>query len=83
VYWPKTSCIAPQTSPSEQRSLSACRIGGSRFLGPAGALAQLLEATFHQLVVAVGLERLQPLDLQALGLGVDAQEVGTSASSST
>src|SRR5215207_7937754 len=33
-YSPKTSRIAPQTSPIEQESLSARRIGGSRFSSP-------------------------------------------------
>src|SRR5580692_840963 len=34
AYLPKTSCIAPQTSPKEQRSFKACRIAGSRFSDP-------------------------------------------------
>ena len=54
---------------------SAARIGGQQVLVAAGGLAQLLEALVDQLLVAVRLERLQALDLRALGLGVDAQDV--------
>ena len=76
AYFPKTSCIAPQTSPIEQRSFSAWRMNGTRLSLPRAALAQLLEALLDERLVAVGLERRQPLDLLALGLGVDAQQVG-------
>ena len=48
---------------------------GSRLSRAARGLAQLLQALLDELLVAVGLERLQALELLALGLGVDAQEV--------
>src|SRR6185312_4502357 len=38
--------------------------------------AQLLEAAVHEHLIAVRLERLQAVDLLALGLRVDAQQVG-------
>src|SRR5215212_2127296 len=47
----------------QQVAVAACR------------LSQLLEPGVDELLVAVRLERLQPLDLLALGLGVDAQQV--------
>ena len=49
---------------------------GQQVVGPAGALADLLQPALDQLLVAVGLERVQPLDLLALGLRVDAEDVG-------
>src|SRR5437763_563004 len=42
---------------------------------PAGALDDLLEPPLHQRLVAVGIECLQPLELGAFGLGIDAQDV--------
>ena len=48
---------------------------GQQVVGPARGLAQLLEPAVGELLVAVGLERLQALDLLALGLRVDAQDV--------
>ena len=57
AYLPNTSCIAPQTSPSEQRSFSAWRIGGRRFSLPRGDRAQLIQALGHERLIAVGLER--------------------------
>ena len=42
---------------------------------PVGRLAQLVQPAVDQLLVAVGLERLQALDLAALGRGIDAQRV--------
>ena len=51
-------------------------IDGSRLSVPRAAVAQLLEAPLDELLVAVGLERRQALDLLALGLRVDAQQVG-------
>src|SRR5512132_1555864 len=44
--------------------------------GAARDLAQLLQPALDEIVVAVGLERLQARHLLALGLGVDAQQVG-------
>ena len=70
---PRASRRTPRRSSSE--SLSAARIGGSRFSSPARRLAQLLEPLVGQLLVAALLERLQPLELLALGLGVDAQDL--------
>src|SRR4051795_6680466 len=48
---------------------------GHEVVGAAGDLAQLLQAPVGQRLVAIGLERLQPLDLGALGLGIDAEDV--------
>ena len=75
LYSPNSSRITPQTSPIVARSLSAARIGSSRLPCPAATCAQLLEPLVHALLVAVGLELLQPLDLLALGLRVDAQDL--------
>jgi hypothetical protein len=75
AYFPKTSCIAPQTSPSEQRSFSAWRIVGNRLSAPRDDLVAA-QASPHGLLVAVGLEGSQAGDLFALGLGIDAQQVG-------
>src|SRR5213595_1197136 len=48
-----------------------------------GRVAQLLQPPLDQLGVAVGLERLQPLDLVALGLRIHAQRLGHPTSSVT
>src|SRR5271166_1036630 len=45
-------------------------------LAAASALAQLLQALLDDDLVALGLERRQALQLQALGLGIDPQQVG-------
>ncbi len=72
---PKTSRRAPQTSPTEAWSLSAWRIGGSRLSLPAAAVLSSSRRLVVSSVVAVRLEGLQPLELLALGLGVDAQDL--------
>ena len=74
-YSPYSSRSTPQTSPIVAFSFSAARMGSSRLPSPFGGLAQLLEPLVHGVLVAVGLERLQPLDLLALGLGVHAQDL--------
>ena len=76
AYLPKTSCIAPQTSPIEQRSCSAWLIAGQQVVAAARDLAQVVEALLDERLVAVGLERGQAVELFALGLRVDAQQVG-------
>src|ERR1700722_350411 len=40
--------------------------GGQQVIGAPCSLAQLIQALVHELLVAVGLERLQPSDLFAL-----------------
>src|SRR5205807_269797 len=44
--------------------------------GPRSRLADLFEAAVDERLITVRLERLQPLDLLALRLGIDAQDVG-------
>ena len=56
AYLPNTSCIAPHTSPREQRSFSAWRIAGRRFSLPRGRVAQLAQPPLRPVPVAVGLE---------------------------
>src|SRR3954454_17760753 len=48
---------------------------GQEVLGALGRVAQLFQASLDLLLVAVGLEPLEPLDLLVFGLGVDAQDV--------
>ena len=48
---------------------------GQQVVRALGGAPQLLEALVGELLVAVGLERLQALELVALGLGVDAQDL--------
>jgi hypothetical protein len=57
--------MAPHTSPNRQEQVG----------GPARALAHLLEAARDEVLIAIGLERLQPRNLLALRLGVDAKDV--------
>src|SRR3954454_378228 len=57
------------------RVLQRLADAGHEVVGAAGDLAQLLQAPVGQRLVAIGLERLQPLDLGAFGLGIDTEDV--------
>src|SRR5436853_5399000 len=62
---------------TERAAVLQCRSDRREQVGRAArGLAQLLEALLDERLVAVDLERAQALDLQALGLGIDAKQVG-------
>src|SRR5215212_6456221 len=61
--------------PDRARVLERLADRRQEVLVTAGGAAQLLQPLVGELLVAALLERLQPLDLLALGLRVDAQDV--------
>ena len=75
MYSPKTSRIAPQTSPIEASAASAARIGCSRLPSPRATSLQRLQLGLDGGLVAALLERLQARQLALLGLGVDLEDV--------
>ena len=75
MYSPKTSRIAPQTSPIEASAARAARIGCRRLPSPRATSRRDSSLASTAAWSRLSLKAFEPRQLALLGLGVDAEDV--------